>query len=84
MLHLTYKELVKNRLRFATPTETYTIKLLTTRNTLLRNTINHSIYITKTLLLENGKLDFRSDYCDQNKISVFQVQGNFWEVIQRS
>ena len=74
MLHLPYKELVKNLLRFAAPTERYTIKRLTTRNTLLRNTINHSIYITKTLQLENGKLYFRSD-CDQNKIFCLSSAG---------
>ena len=40
------------------------IKLLATRNTLLRNTANHSKYITKILQLEKDKFGFRTDYCD--------------------
>ena len=40
------------------------IKLLATRNTLLRNTANYSKYITKILQLEKDKFGFRTDYCD--------------------
>ena len=40
------------------------IKLLATRNTLLRNTTKHSRYITKILQLEKDKFGFRSNYCD--------------------